>query len=482
MISSARLSKRLTLAIAVLVTVFGLSAAAFAGEQNGERDRREAGRQFIKGFVKGFELGERFHDMDKAPWAAKFIMSAQINNIIKGYEDRSFRPNNAVKRQEAVVMAVRALGLEDQAQQAGDAVYQGLQSLPFTDSQKIAPWAAGAVSVAVYQGWLDSTEGEFHPHKAASRIWIVRLLVNAMGLRGQAEARAGEQLPFADAPNLTPEDAGYVAVAMDAGFIAGFENKTFRPHQPVTRAQMAKMLELVREALETGQQQVTTPARDFVISGVLIEATAAGVTVKTMRHGTVTVPAAVYTPVFIDDQQATIADLQPGYLLKVYLDGNGSAVLIDARSAKAPLPVVGRPLLRELKGTVTAVDPAGSTITVSALQQVMCVRAPCPPVQQETTLTVAEDARIKIDGFGYGTLSDVQPGDYVELHLRGETVVKIEVKVGGKPTWDDKGSKSLMEKMEKKLFEEREKRYWDNWQGFPKGEKKRKGGDKDEED
>ncbi len=313
--------------------------------------------------------------------------------------------------------------MADEAASIAQSVYAGL---PYSDASKVSPWARSAVKLAIDKGWIDQKDGDFEPHRPASRVWTVRLLVNAMGLGEKAKARSGEQLTFTDAANLSASDAGYVAVAIDSGFIKGFENNTFRPNGPVTRAQMAKMLDMVKDSLQDSQQ-ITVENKDYVVTGVVASVYGQDIRVLNGRGIKVTIPVTSTTPVFINDSQGVLADLKPGFLVRVYLNESKEAVLIDARSAREALPVVGKLFFKEVKGTVVAVDPSAMTITVNAGFR-WCIKAPCPQPEESLTLKVAEDAGIKIEDFGYGTLADIQPGDRVELKVRGDTVVKVEVK------------------------------------------------------
>ncbi len=44
---------------------------------------------------------------------------------------------------------------------------------------------------------------------------------------------------------------GYVEVAIEKGLVDGFEDNTFRPNQPVTRAQLAALLDRTGNQLPT---------------------------------------------------------------------------------------------------------------------------------------------------------------------------------------------------------------------------------------
>lgn len=60
-----------------------------------------------------FEFG--FHDVPKEHWAAKYIYSAKQLGIINGTSDTAFSPNNNISYEQALKMIVVALGYGDKA-------------------------------------------------------------------------------------------------------------------------------------------------------------------------------------------------------------------------------------------------------------------------------------------------------------------------------------------------------------------------------
>lgn len=423
-----RVAASLLCALALLA---GLAPAALAA--SGGRGRAE-GRQ-------GFQQAEDFEDMGEARWAARYVVAGQVTGLIQGYKENGrakFKPNQPLKRQEAVALIVRALGWEAGAPAAAPAqgdtvsgsVYDG--GLPFRDADRIQPWARGSVALAVERGLVDAGEPMFRPLAPATRAWVVRLMVRALGLEAEARQRAGEALSFRDAPAIPADAVGEVAVAMDVGLVSGFaEDNTFRPQKPVTRAQMAKFLEVLTNELQQGTPQAPAeplaPAPEGIVHGVVAAVEPDGLT---LRGATGTaerrVPVAAGARVFVDDAQATLAAVQPGFRVKLYLDASGQAVLIDARSAPAqPRPQEDRhPLEQAVSGVVAAVEP-----------QVQCVRAPCAGgsitlddgAGNQRSFLVAEWAEVKVAGYGYATLADVSVGDRVKLKIRGGVAAEVRV-------------------------------------------------------
>ncbi len=54
-------------------------------------------------------LNHQFYDVNGEDWFATSLAIALENDIVEGYGDDSFRPNNSISRAEACVMMVKAL-------------------------------------------------------------------------------------------------------------------------------------------------------------------------------------------------------------------------------------------------------------------------------------------------------------------------------------------------------------------------------------
>jgi hypothetical protein len=212
----------------VFFLIFSLTTQVFAEEN-------EENRQ---------EVQLNFEDSQDAPWAKGYIGKMQSKNVIKGYDDGTFRPNAPVKRIEAIVMAVRLMGLEDEAEEKSSET-----SLHFKDANQIPAWGRGHVVVALEQGLFDSTEDKIQPNKPASRLWVVNLLVRALDLEDEALSQMTEIPDFKDVKEIPAGSVGHVNVAIEHGLITGYGDNTFKPNKSVTRGEMAAFLDRTNDGL-----------------------------------------------------------------------------------------------------------------------------------------------------------------------------------------------------------------------------------------
>ncbi|MDR9856076.1 S-layer homology domain-containing protein [Paenibacillus sp. VCA1] len=218
----------------MLALVFILTVG-FSGLTSAASDKKSAAKDAVSPFALDFK------DIEDANWASAYIAKMKSKNVLQGFEDGSFRPNQPVTRVEAIVMAVRLLGLEDQAKaQKPDA------KLFFKDAEQINkkyPWAKGYILTALENGLFDASEQSVQPEKPASRVWIAGLLVKSLGLQQEALHEMNKTPSFKDAASIPAGSIGYVNVAVEKGIIGGYPDGTFKPNKSVTRAEIAALLD-----------------------------------------------------------------------------------------------------------------------------------------------------------------------------------------------------------------------------------------------
>lgn len=174
-------------------------------------------------------------------WAQNYIEQLVEREIINGYSDGTFQPEQYISRAEFAKVIALAVGLaiEEDA------------DLNFADSNNIAPWArpyiAAAVKTGIIQGYNDGT---FRAQNNISRAEIAVMVARALQepLLGEEELQVQEPLPdrgelqFADASEVPDWAQAYVSMAVKAGIINGTPDNTFLPSQKANRAQAAAMI------------------------------------------------------------------------------------------------------------------------------------------------------------------------------------------------------------------------------------------------
>ncbi|MBP1999609.1 hypothetical protein J2Z69_000628 [Paenibacillus shirakamiensis] len=176
-----------------------------------------------------------FTDVTNGYWAEKHIYKLAAQGIILGDKGK-FRPNDNITQQEAVALAIRFMN-------AGSKL-PATPSVP--DKLKTGVYFKPYVALALELKLLDSTEElaatsakDNWGEKKASREWIAKILVRALGKDADAKAAATKQTTFADNNKISVGAKGAVNVAVDLGLAKGVEGNRFDPLGLVTRAQIA---------------------------------------------------------------------------------------------------------------------------------------------------------------------------------------------------------------------------------------------------
>ncbi len=172
-----------------------------------------------------------FTDVPATHWAATYIKALCEKEIIAGYLDGTFKPNNNISRAEFAKIIVGALGLAEVK-----------PATPTFADVPAANWAYGYVEAAAKSGLVKGSDGKFRPNDSISRQEIALILVRAMNKESEALAKAGELTNFKDDAKIAAWAKGHVIIAVAEGLITGYPNNTFGPVKNATRAESAKMV------------------------------------------------------------------------------------------------------------------------------------------------------------------------------------------------------------------------------------------------
>lgn len=179
-------------------------------------------------FYRLWSNGAEFEDSE-GHWAQNAIASAFALERMKGRSESSFAPDESVTRAEAVTVLARILGhAEESAAQA-----------PTFQDVPASHWAADSIAWAETCGIITGmAPGTFAPELPLTREQMAEMAARLLQLSPVSDSGP----PFSDVPANHWSYEAIVTLAGD-GIIDGFEDGTYRPQAPLTRAQLAVFMD-----------------------------------------------------------------------------------------------------------------------------------------------------------------------------------------------------------------------------------------------
>ncbi|MBP3360668.1 MAG: S-layer homology domain-containing protein [Clostridia bacterium] len=178
-----------------------------------------------------------FNDIEAVPWAAAAIEALSEKGIVSGRGDNMFCPRENVTREEFVKLLVMLFRLP-----ADD-----VPEHKFTDADSGA-WYYPYLNAAYLAGIISGkTDGSFGVGEPVTRQDAAVMLNNCISAYSLPDSSAAE---FTDNENISEYAREAVKKIKAAGIISGYEDGSFLPLNPITRAEAAKILFETDERIE----------------------------------------------------------------------------------------------------------------------------------------------------------------------------------------------------------------------------------------
>lgn len=177
----------------------------------------------------------RFSDLGGYEWAKPYIESLGKKGIINGFGDGTFRPGDAVTREQFVQMIVSAMG------------FTGSEEIAFAD---VPPehWAYEAIGTAVENELIRGISAtEFGTGLAVTRQDMAVIAYRAVEKSSGLKEKPGLSLDFADSAEIADYAAEAVRYMQWAGVINGVGENRFEPENVTTRAAAAAVISRMME-------------------------------------------------------------------------------------------------------------------------------------------------------------------------------------------------------------------------------------------
>ncbi len=198
-------------------------------------------------------------DVSSDYWARPFIQVLAQNNVISGFPDGSFRPNQAVTRAEFAALIQKAFNNQNRVRQLSPG---GFSDVP------AGYWAASAIQQAYETGFLAGYPGNvFLPNQQIPKVQAIVALTNGLGLSGGDTSTLSTY--YNDASAIPEYAAGSVAAATQGNLVVNYPDvKQLNPQQPLTRAEAAALL--YQALARQGRLQPIAsnlPASQYIVAG-----------------------------------------------------------------------------------------------------------------------------------------------------------------------------------------------------------------------
>ena len=167
-------------------------------------------------------------------WSKDAMEFAVKNNFITGVSEDKIAPKAALTRAQLAAILSRAMKTG-----AGDVSVLD----NFTDADKNA-WYAGAMAKAVELNILYGDGDSIYPDRPVTRQELFAILVRAFAVTGGDESTLAS---YNDAGNISSWAKAAISAMIAQGYASGYEDKTLRPTQQVTREEFAQLLYRMQE-------------------------------------------------------------------------------------------------------------------------------------------------------------------------------------------------------------------------------------------
>lgn len=174
----------------------------------------------------------QFKDVPKGHWAYPYVSDLQLSNIAYGETEQSYAPAHHVTRAQFASLLTRTLNLTAKS------------AVPFKDvtNKQTANEIAAAYEAGIVKG---KSSDRFEPTAPITRQEMAQMVMNAY------EVKTGNKIPhtsstsFTDNGHITKSFVSAVQAASELHFVDGYKDGSFLPKDIVTRAQAAKVVDLL---------------------------------------------------------------------------------------------------------------------------------------------------------------------------------------------------------------------------------------------
>ena len=187
-------------------------------------------KNYFSGESKKVLISESIFKDTYNHWASTTIEEFVENGYIKGYEDKTFRPDNSITRAEFVTIV--------------NSIFNLTKSSGKTFNDTKTHWAKKAIDIAYTNGVCNGvSETEFKPDEFITREQAAVMISNYKKLK---DANYDKLNTYKDKLNVSSWAKDSVEGIIENGYMKGYTDNTFKPKDNITRAEAVVTLSRIK--------------------------------------------------------------------------------------------------------------------------------------------------------------------------------------------------------------------------------------------
>ncbi|MTI80897.1 MAG: protease complex subunit PrcB family protein [Firmicutes bacterium] len=186
----------------------------------------------------------------KDHWAEHDIRAIYQEGIMKGTMSDVFSPDENVTRAQLAVILDRTFNFN----------YNHLRFIKepkisdFYDDVSDGLWYSGAILDVSYNSIFNIKGRDFGPNEEVARIEVAEAIVNSFKAKNLSVSTTQIWPDFKDTNNLSKEQLSALAFTFNTGIMKGRSDSEFKPFAPITRAELAVVLNRTLETMALAEK------------------------------------------------------------------------------------------------------------------------------------------------------------------------------------------------------------------------------------
>lgn len=166
-------------------------------------------------------------------WAKQYISYLSDLKVMNPSAEGEYKPGQTVRRDEFMRYLNRAFGFTEKAQIS-------FTDVPATDKSGATMWNYEPVQIAVAHGYINGVgNNKMDPAGLVTREQAATIIGRLHKMTPKSSASS---VTFTDKAKIQSWSMDYIGEAVQAGYLVGYPDGSFKPQGTITRAEMAKIL------------------------------------------------------------------------------------------------------------------------------------------------------------------------------------------------------------------------------------------------